>query len=175
MAPRPAILATILERAPARNIQRAWNVAGQNSDVLILSLVGRKNGFKQGLRVGVAGTVELVAVELLHHIAEVHDRDAVTEQAHQRHIVADKNVRYALFALELDEELNNRVLNGNVEGGGRLVAGNDFRLQCQSPRYRHALTLSAAHIVRVAAHEVGGQFHLLKEFPRLSVNVACGN
>ena len=35
-------------------------------------------------------------------VAEIHYGDAVTEQTHECHVVADKNVRDALFALKFD-------------------------------------------------------------------------
>ena len=97
-----AMFATILKRATRRNIERTWNIARQNRDVLIFCLVGRKNCLQQRLRVRMSRRIELIAVELLHHVAQIHYGDAVTEQTHERHVVADKNIRYALFALKFD-------------------------------------------------------------------------
>ena len=104
-----AIFATILERTAARNVQRAWDVAGQNPDVLIFFWVGRKNCLQQGAGVRMTRRVEFVAVKLFHHVAKVHDGNAVAEQAHQCHVVADENVRYALLALKLDQQLDTSI------------------------------------------------------------------
>ena len=103
--------ATILERATRRNVEWTWNIARQNRDVLIFCLVGRENRLQQRLCVRMSRRIEFIAVELLHHVAEIHYGDAVTEQTHECHVVADKNVRDALFALKFDEQLDNRVLN----------------------------------------------------------------
>ena len=110
-----AINATILERTARRNIKRAGNLSRQNFYVLIFFAFGGENSLQKCTRVRVTRSAQLVAVNFFHKVAQIHNRNSVTEHADQRKVVANENVSYSFFALKFDEQFNNRVLNGNIE------------------------------------------------------------
>ena len=89
----------------------------------------------------------------LHQPAEVEDRDPVGEVAHDAEVVRDEEVRDALVALELDEQVEDRRLHRDVERRGRLVADDDPRLAGERARDRDPL-LEAARELRRAHRQV---------------------
>ena len=73
--------------------------------------------------IGVARIGEdLLGRALLDHLAAIHDDDARTDAGDDAEIMADENDCGVKIAIELDDQLENLRLNGDVERGGRLVA-----------------------------------------------------
>ena len=50
----------------------------------------------------------------------------------------------------------------HIQRRGRLIQQQDLRAQQQGAGNGHALPLAAGELMRIAAHGVGGQTHLLK-------------
>src|SRR5437762_2559513 len=63
-------------------------------------------------------------------------------------VVRDEEVRNPSLALQLDEQVEDRGLDRDVERGGRLVAEDEARLACEGPRDRHPLLEAARELVR---------------------------
>ena len=69
-----------------------------------------------------------------------------------------------MLSLQMQEEGDDLCLYGHVECRGRLVADEDFGVNCHRARNCRPLALTAAHLVRVACGIGCGQSHLRKEF-----------
>ena len=107
--------------------------------------------------------------------AEVEDGDAIGEVAHDAEVVGDEEVRDTLLRLQLDEEVEDRRLHGDVERRGRLVAHDELagrrRTPARSPRAasgRPRAARAAASSVRSASRTRLGQL----EHPRLGRRAA---
>ena len=62
--------------------------------------------------------------------------------------------------LQVLQEIDDLRLHGDVQGGDRLVGHDEVGVQDERTSDGDALTLAAAELVRVAAHERGLQPHL---------------
>ena len=119
--------------------------------------VGRRRraarlGRQQMAGVGVARAVEdLGHRPLLDQLAPGHHRDPLGEAAHDGEVVRDQQDRHAEPRLQLLQQLQDLRLDGDVEGGGRLVGDQDVGLVRQRHGDHHALPLAARELVRVGA------------------------
>ena len=99
---------------------------------------------------------------LLHELAPVEHRDAVSDRIHNSEIVADEERCETEFALELHEELEDPCLHGDVERTRRLVRDEQFGLQRERSRKTRALSLSTAELVREPITEGPRKLHSLE-------------
>src|SRR6516225_5673896 len=99
----------------------------------------------------------------LDDLAEIHDRDAVADVLDDREIVRDKEVGEAELALQVAEEIDHLRLHRDVEGGDRLVADDEARMQRQRASNANPLALAAGEFMRVAFERFGAQAHLQGE------------
>ena len=86
---------------------------------------------------------------LLHHLAGVHDRDAVGQGGHQGEVVADEHHGEAELFAQPVEQVHDLLLDGDVQGGGGLVGDHQTRVAGQGHGDQHALALAAGELVRV--------------------------
>ena len=106
---------------------------------------------KSALRVGVLRVVEqFVAVRQFDHSAEIHYRDAVAEMAHDAEVVGDEQIGQVELFAQLFQQVDDLRLDRDVERRHRLVADDEIGIERQRPGDADALTLAAAHLVRVA-------------------------
>lgn len=94
----------------------------------------------------------------LHDPAVVHDGDPVGGLGHHAEVVGDEDDGHAVPLPELDEEVEDLPLHGDVQRGGRLVGDEHPRPAHQRGRDHHALAQPAGELVRVlpvAAFRVG--------------------
>jgi hypothetical protein len=98
----------------------------------------------------------------LHHVAEVHHRDAVADVLDHREVVGDEQVREAELLLEVLEEIEHLRLDRDVESRDRLVGDQQTRRGGQRTRDADALALAARELVRVAKRLLAGQADLLE-------------
>ena len=87
--------------------------------------------------------VEGVDIGLLHNLAEVHDRHPVADVAHHAQVVGDEQVGETELVLQLLEQVDDLRLDGDVEGGDRLVADYELRLDGEGSRDDDTLQLAA--------------------------------
>ena len=124
-----------VELAARRRVDRRGQVAGQ-ADAFVPSgsMLDPRHRRQQGLGVGMARLLENgLSRPLLDHLAQVHHRDAVAHVADHGDVVGDEEVGEAEFALQLVEQRDDLRLNGNVEGGNRLVTDYKFGIEDQRP------------------------------------------
>ena len=129
--------------------------------MLALGLGGRvrdRNRGQQRLGIRVHGVVEeLVGLRELHHLAEVHHRDPVTQVVHDAQVMGDEEIREVELVAQVLQQVDDLGLNGDVECGDRLVADDELRIQRERSRDAHPLALAAAHLVGIAIREGGMQ------------------
>ncbi len=90
----------------------------------------------------------------LDHPAAVHDRDRVRDLAHHGQVVGDEQHGHAELGLEIADERQDLLLDGHVQGGGRLVGDEQLGLAGQGHGDDHPLALAAGELVRVAGEAV---------------------
>ena len=144
--------ASRVEVAAGRRVDRRGHVTGEDDPLAPVGEVrvrDRGRGQQRG-GVGVAGMgVKLRCVGEFDDPPQVHDRDPVTDVLDHRQVVGDEHVGEAELALEVGEQVEDLRLDGNVQGGHRLVADDQCRLQGECPRDPDPLPLPAG--------EVGGE------------------
>ena len=92
----------------------------------------------------------------LDDLALLHHRDAVGDAADDAEVVGDEQHRHALGLLHLGEQVEDAGLDGDVEGGGRLVGDQDVGAVGERHRDHHPLALAAGELVRVGAEALLG-------------------
>lgn len=108
---------------------------------------------QQRLGVGVLWRLEdLPHRRVFVDAAVVHHHHFVGELADQLQVVADEQHRHAVLLLQAGQELQDLLLDGDVQRGGRLVGDQQLRLAGDGHRDHHPLLLAAGQLVRVAAH-----------------------
>ena len=96
------------------------------------------------------------------------------EVAHDAEVVRDEEVRDLALGLQLDEQVEDRGLHGDVERGGRLVADDEARLAGERARDRDALLLAARELAGGWAQSVAvGEAHGLDQLVRCARRPPC--
>ena len=142
-----------VETTAARRIDRRRRIALQN-DALSRALhirVRNRHGRKQRLRIGVVRLcVEGLPVRDLHHVAKVHNGDAIGDVLNDGKVVSDEQVRGSVLILKVLEKVEDLGLNRDVKRGDGLVANDQLRLERKGTGNANALTLTTRELVRIA-------------------------
>ena len=85
----------------------------------------------------------------LDDLAVVHHADPVGHLAHDAEIVGDEQHRHVELGLELEQELEDLRLDGDVERGGRLVGDEEVGLVGERHGDHHPLPLPARELMRI--------------------------
>ena len=110
---------------------------------------------EEGAGVGVLGAgEELGGGGLLDHLAGVHHRHAVGHLVDHAHIVGDED-HPGVLAVQLEHQLEDLGLDGDIEGGGGLVGDDELRLEDEAHGDHHALLHAAGELIGIAAHREG--------------------
>ena len=96
----------------------------------------------------------------LDDAALAHDRELAADVGDHGEVVRDEQVGEAAPPAQVDQEVEDLGLDGDVERRGRLVEQDDLRLQDQRPGDRDPLALAAGELVRVAVAEGGAEADL---------------
>ena len=91
---------------------------------------------------------------LFNEPAAVHDRNRVGDFAHHGQVVGDEQHRHAVFLLNIANQMENLVLDGDIEGCGRFVGDQEFWPAGQGHGDDHPLTLSAGQLMRIAVDPI---------------------
>ena len=159
-APLPTVGTPILEGAALGNVQGAGSFALDALDFLSLLHMDGEQRTEQRLGIGMKrAPCHLLPRNHLHNMSQIHNRNLVREGLNQRQIVADEHDADLLFPLQPNQELDDGLLNGHIQGAGGLVANQDFRLQRQRPGNADALPLSARHAVGIPVDKILRQLH----------------
>ncbi len=126
------------------------------ADVAIVVEDELGHGVEQRLGVGMVGLrVDLLRFAELDDAAEIHDGDAVAHMAHHAQIVADEQAGEIELAAQLQEQIEDLRLDGDIEGGHRLVADQQIGLHGQRAGDGDALALAARELMRIPVGEIG--------------------
>ena len=129
--------------------------------------LGRQHRGEQRPRVGMARIAEeRCRFRQLDHLAEVHDGDAGRDVLHHGEVVADEDVGEAKLALQVQEQVEDLRLHGDVEGRRRLVADDDLGPHDEGARDGDALALAARELAGIAVGEARGQADTFQHLER---------
>ncbi len=180
---RPALVrgeaAARREAAPGGPYDQGRRQAGDGGQRL--RLVGGALGQGGEERLGVAvpgGREEGAHARPFGDLARVHHGDLVDPLGDHAEVVRDQDHRHAEPLPQLVDELQDLVLGGDVQGGGRLVRDEQLGLADQGHGDGDALPHAAAELVRVVLHPLAGLRHahqpqgLLGLLPRLGLGGA---
>jgi hypothetical protein len=84
----------------------------------------------------------------LDNLALVHDVDPVAQVLHDREVMGDEQAGEAEVFLQVGDLVQDGGLDGDVEGGRRLVGHEEQRPDAQRPGQAHSLPLAAGKLVR---------------------------
>lgn len=97
------------------------------------------------------------------NLTVIHNRYPITDIAHHREIMADKQEGQLTGGVQFAEQLQDFSLNGNIERRDRLVGHEQIRIQCECPGNADALALPATEFVWIAKSKIGFQTNRFKE------------
>ena len=112
---------------------------------------GQQRDRLRGARAG----EDLLDVAVLDHPPGVHDGDPVREAGHHPQVVADEHERGAGLLPRGAQHVEDLRLDGDVEGGGRLVGDEHVRVVGDGQGDRHPLAHAAGELVGVGAEPRG--------------------
>ena len=126
-ASRLSLRAAGVEAAARRRARDARDLAFEHDRPLALRRVDRRHRGEQRRGVGMrGGGKQLLRRRFLDDLAEVHHRGAVRDAADDVEIVADDEVGQPQLALQVEEQVQEVALHGEVEAGGRFVRDDDL-------------------------------------------------
>jgi len=159
------VVAARVEAAARRRGDRAGDIPRQDHARLLSPRVRDGGGREQRLGVGVErDPVEGLGVGQFRELSQVHHGHAVADVLHNAQVVGNEQVGQAKLLLEVLEEIDHLPPDRDVEGGDRLVADDQLRIQGQSPCDADPLALAAGELVWVAPHVLFLQPHNLQQF-----------
>ncbi len=95
--------------------------------------IGHGDGGEEGFGVGVFRVaVDGFRIGQLHDFPEIHDGDAVADVFYHGEIVGDEKVGEIELFLQINEEVEDLGLDGNVEGGDWFIADQPLGFQGQA-------------------------------------------
>lgn len=133
-----------MEGASFRRMDGTGNFPFQKNALPFLLLVvgGSRHRRKQCLRIGMNRVgINLAGVHNLHNVTQIHHADHIGNIAYNSQIMGDEDVSKTQLFLQRFEQIDHLRLNGNIQGGNRLVADDQFRIACQRAGNPQALTL----------------------------------
>src|SRR6266571_5505693 len=138
-----------------------WCRNGSWNDVEPLLIVADvRHRVHQAFGVGVVRpSEELGDGRLLDDFARVHHDDPRSSLGDHSEIMSDHQNRGAEFLLQMDQQIQNLRLNGDVERCRRFVGNHERRLHDESHRYQYALPHPARQLVRVLSGAVFRRRH----------------
>ena len=85
---------------------------------------------------------DIISRSQLHHVAQVHDTNAVGNILDDRQVMGDEHIGEMLLLLQFQQEVNHLGLDGHVQSGNGLVTDHKFRPQSQRAGNANALPLA---------------------------------
>ena len=129
------------------------DAALDGDQLLFVVQVQARHRVHQRPGVGVVRVVEdVVAAALFDDLARVHDDDVIGHIGHDTQVVGDHDDGHAELLLQLLHQLQNLRLDGDVQGGGRLVGDQQLGVGDQGSGDHDALPLAAGKLMRVFVH-----------------------
>ena len=97
-----------------------------------------------------------VTSTLLHHLARLHDIDAIGDAPHDIEIVGDEDHAHAEALAQIRHQIEDLGLDGDVERGRRFIGDQQVGIVGDRHGDHHALALAARHLVGVGLHAALG-------------------
>ena len=102
---------------------------------------------------------------LLDDLTGVHDGDLVSHLGDKRQVVGHEDHCEAELLTQLVEQVDDLLLNGDVQCGGRFISNDELRVAGQCHCDQDSLTLATGEFVRVGLEgALGIQAHQFEEF-----------
>lgn len=98
------------------------------------------------------GEEDFVSFTIFYDFSGIHDGDVVGDVADDGEVVRDEDHSEIELVAEVEEEVEDLGLNGDVERGDRFVCDDELWLRGEGSGDGDALTLSAGEFVWVLAH-----------------------
>ena len=118
---------------------------------------------------------DLLLAGVLHHVAQVHHAHRVGDVLHHRQIMADEQVRQVELLLQVLQQVDDLGLYGHIQGGHRLVADDEVRVQGDGAGDADALALAAGELVGIAVLLVVVQSAGLHDAGHIGVVLVLGH
>ena len=127
-------------------------------------------GGQELLGVGFAGGVaDLAPGAGFDDAAVLHNGDAMTEVAHERHGVGDEEIGEAVALLEVAQQIDDLCTDGDIERADWFVEHEEFGAEGDGAGDVDALALASGELVRIAAEGGGIEADLGEEFVEAEV------
>ena len=163
------------EAAARPGIDRRGDLALEVDALVRMVNVRGGNRGEQRLRVGMQRADEqLLRGGGFHQLAQIHDADVVRDVAHDREVMGDEHVGQPLLLLQILEQVEHLRLNGDVQGGDRLIADDELRVQGQGARDAHALAAAAVQLMRIGVAQALVDANQVHEVLGLLVDLGAG-
>ena len=118
---------------------------------------------------------QFLSGSLLDDLTGVHDGDVVGNLCDKSQVVGHEDHCESQLLTQLVEQVDDLLLNGNVQCGGRFISNDELRVTSQCHSDQNALTLATGEFVRVGLEgTLGIQAHQLKEFLCAAGSAALG-
>jgi hypothetical protein len=105
----------------------------------------------------VGGALEhLLGLAELDDLAVAHHADPVGHLGHHPEVMGDEHHRHAVAALQVEDQLEDLGLGGDVQRRGRLIGDQQLRLQRQGHGDHHPLALAPGELEGVGADRLLG-------------------
>ncbi len=145
-----AVAAARMESATRRWVDRAGNVTLEDDSFLFVLRI--RNGHSGKKRPSIR--VFSVAVDGLaggdfDNLSQIHDRHSVADMLDHPEIVRNEKIGEMHLLLELLEEIDDLRLDGDIQGGDRLIGYDELRIHGQCPGDADPLPLAAAELMRI--------------------------
>lgn len=161
----------LAEAAPGDVIPYGGYVPGDGGKVGFARVFDARGGGEEGSRVGVAGVgEEFVDFRFFDDPSGVHDNHAVAVLGDESQVVRDEDGGGSHVFSHVAQEGEDLVLDGDVEGGGRLVGDDEFRFAGEGDGDDDALLHASREGVRVAFGDDfrAGDFDFGEEFQHVA-------
>ena len=170
-----AVFAACVELAAGGRIGRGRNGAFQDNPLHARIGIRDRDCGEERLCVGVERVLENIFLgAVLHQVAEVHDAYGIGNVLNNGQVVRNEEITQISLLLQFLEQVDDLRLDGNVQGGYRLVADDEFRVQGKCTRDTDSLPLAAGELVRVTGLVEGLQAAVIHDFVHVIVIFRAG-
>ena len=146
-----------VEAAAGGGVDRVRWVPGQGRHLRPRIRVHRGHRGQERRRIGMGRRGQhRVGRADLDHLAEIHHRHPVADEADHVEIVADEQVGEVELLLEVHQQVQHLGLHRFIQGRDRLIKHDEAWLEGERTSDVHALALAAGEFVRVAGGKARG-------------------
>ena len=103
----------------------------------------------------------------LYHFPQVHNKNLIGNMLYYRQIMCDKQIGKISLLLQILHQIQDLCLNGNIKCRYRLIAYNEFRIQCKRPCNTDPLASAAIKLMGIGICQPSGQSDRIHQFQNL--------